>query len=264
MPAPSLPTGSTDRCAQEGLYSAECMILTSPISIDGQVVIPAGGKLSDVVTQLFNLVHSYVPHYGAGSGITVAGDGSATNPYKLTLPVNPANNNPLKVTDGGLTFGWNDGVIGDLLTKIAATPALAQQLCTTLSTACGAAGGGDQPQQCAVPINLATSGLTTTNVTLTWQNRNGALPYSYSLEYKLGSASTYTSLGELMVNSADGDTLPAYTLNQLLPNTTYNWRVRRNCTSSEHSEWVSDQFTTHPIATPTGSCGAATSLSVSF
>jgi Secretion system C-terminal sorting domain/Bacterial pre-peptidase C-terminal domain/Fibronectin type III domain len=101
------------------------------------------------------------------------------------------------------------------------------------------------PAACADPAGLASLAITTTSATVSWGAVSGA--NSYDVDYKLSSSATWT-------NAATGTTATSVNLTGLTAATTYDWRVRANCTASS-SNYVQAQFTTQSVAvcnTPTG------------
>ena len=88
---------------------------------------------------------------------------------------------------------------------------------------------------CATPTGLATSNITQSSSTLSWGAVTGAT--SYTVEYKTSSTSTWTAT--ITTNTSIG-------LNGLAAGTTYNWRVKADCSSL--SSAIS--FTT--LSAPTG------------
>jgi hypothetical protein len=103
--------------------------------------------------------------------------------------------------------------------------------------------------QCGAPTDLSTSGITATAATATWAPVSGAS--SYNVEYKLASSSSWTAFGF-------GTSSLQWTLSGLEATTSYDWRVRANCTSGI-SSYTEAQFTTQAI----GSCSAPGGLSTS-
>lgn len=100
---------------------------------------------------------------------------------------------------------------------------------------------------CADPTGLAASSITATSATISWTAVSGA--NSYDADYKESASSTW-------INAATATTLISADLIGLTANTTYDWRIRANC-SSGNSNYVSAQFNT---AAP---CNAATGLTAS-
>jgi len=111
---------------------------------------------------------------------------------------------------------------------------------TTFSTLSQTGGGGGG--SCNAPTGLATSPITATSATATWAPVSGAV--SYNLDYKLASSPDW-------VNIANATTSLQWTIGGLVATTSYDWRVRANC-SSGSSSYTQTQFTTQAI----GSCSA--------
>ena len=109
---------------------------------------------------------------------------------------------------------------------------------TTFSTLSQTGGGGS----CNAPTGLSTSPITATSATAKWAPVSGAS--SYNVDYKLASSSDWITI-------ANGTTSLQWTLSGMNPSTSYDWRVRANCTSG-NSGYTQTQFTTGA----TGSCGA--------
>lgn len=90
-------------------------------------------------------------------------------------------------------------------------------------------GGGT----CNAPANLAVSNITTTSATASWTAVSGAVNYTF--EYKASSATTWTSA------SGTGTTA---SMTGLVASTTYNTRVRTNCSGASSSYSTVVNFTT--------------------
>jgi hypothetical protein len=106
-----------------------------------------------------------------------------------------------------------------------------------------------QSGSCNAPTGLSTSPITATAGTATWAPVSGAS--SYNLDYKLASSPDWVTI-------ANGTTSLQWTIGGLVPTTSYDWRVRANCTSG-NSSYTQTQFTTGAI----GSCSAPGGLSAS-
>jgi len=100
--------------------------------------------------------------------------------------------------------------------------------------------------QCSAPTGLATNGITATAATATWAPVSGAL--SYNVDYR--------PPGYDWITIANGTTSLQWSLYGMTPTTTYEWRVRANC-SSGPSNYTQTQFTTGAM----GSCVAPGGLS---
>ena len=104
--------------------------------------------------------------------------------------------------------------------------------------------------QCSAPTGLSTNGITATAATATWAPVSGAT--GYYVDYKLASSLDWITI-------ANGTTSLTWTLMGMNPSTSYDWRVRANCTSGS-SAYTQTRFTT--LATGSG-CSAPGGLSAS-
>jgi hypothetical protein len=95
--------------------------------------------------------------------------------------------------------------------------------------------------QCSAPTNLTTSPITAMTGTAHWAPVSGAT--SYDVDYKPASSSSWTPY---IVGTTGLQCIFSFGLE---PTTSYDWRVRANC-SSESSSYSQTQFTTGAI----GSC----------
>jgi hypothetical protein len=86
---------------------------------------------------------------------------------------------------------------------------------------------------CGTPSSLAASSITTTSATLSWAAVSGAV--SYNLQYKLSSASSWTT-----VNT----TSTSYALSGLTAATAYQFQVQAVCSSTSSSYSAATSFTT--------------------
>jgi len=92
------------------------------------------------------------------------------------------------------------------------------------------------PEACNVPGNLGVSNINTSSATVSWGAVSGA--FNYSVEYKLSSASTWTTMNPMSATS--------YNFSGLSSGTTYEWRVKTNCTSGTSGYIASSFSTTSP------------------
>jgi hypothetical protein len=89
---------------------------------------------------------------------------------------------------------------------------------------------------CSVPTWLVTSNITQTSATFSWDAVSGA--QSYSVQTRIPNGTWYNVPG----SPVSGTNI---TVTWFLPNTTYQWRVRANCSYGESSYWSSPvTFTT--------------------
>ena len=112
---------------------------------------------------------------------------------------------------------------------------------TCLGTSCS---GGS----CNAPTGLQISNITTNSATASWNAVSGA--NSYTFEYKISTSGTWTVATV---------TTTSYNMTGLSANSTYNTRVKTNCTSGSSAYSAQVNFTT----SSGGSCGTPTNLSVS-
>ncbi len=99
------------------------------------------------------------------------------------------------------------------------------------------------PPVCNIPTWPSTSNITQTTATFNWSAASGAM--SYSLQTRLPN-------GTWMDVPGGPFTSTSVTVGGFNPNTTYEWRVRSNCSGGQTSSWtVAVSFTTN-----TASCSA--------
>ncbi|MBL7825780.1 MAG: T9SS type A sorting domain-containing protein [Saprospiraceae bacterium] len=94
--------------------------------------------------------------------------------------------------------------------------------------------GCDAPTGCGTPSNLAATNITNTSATLGWTGVSGAT--SYNLQWKLNSATTWTTVSGLTTTS--------HNLSGLTAGTVYNFQVQAVCGSSSGSYSSPVSFTT--------------------
>ena len=97
---------------------------------------------------------------------------------------------------------------------------------------------------CNAPNGLASSAITASGATVSWTAVSGAV--SYTVEYKLNSATTY-------IVAASATTATSVNITSLTASNLYDWRVRTNC-STASSTYAQAQFTTE---TAPSVCGTA-------
>lgn len=98
------------------------------------------------------------------------------------------------------------------------------------SPGCDPPGGGG----CNTPSGLNTANITTTSANLSWGAVGNAT--SYNVQWKTAAGNTWTTTGNLSGTS--------YSLTGLTANTTYNYRVRANCSGSSSAYSATASFTT--------------------
>ncbi len=110
---------------------------------------------------------------------------------------------------------------------------------------------------CGTPTGLASSAITTSGATISWTAVSGAT--SYNLQYKLASASTWTTVS---------NTTTSRTLTGLTAGTAYNAQVQAVCASGSSSYSTAISFTTGSVSGCTdtwesnGTTGTAKTISV--
>ena len=104
-----------------------------------------------------------------------------------------------------------------------------------------------QAASCVAPTGLSTSGITATAATANWAPVSGAT--SYNVDYKLSTSSDWITI-------ANGTTSLSWGLAGMQESTSYDWRVRANCTSG-NSSYTQTQFTTQGVGS---SCNAPDGL----
>ncbi|MBC9909407.1 reprolysin-like metallopeptidase [Chitinophaga varians] len=102
---------------------------------------------------------------------------------------------------------------------------------------------------CASPAGLNASAIDTTSATVGWTAVSGAV--SYDVDYKATSSSTWT-------NAATATTATSVGLTGLTSGTTYDYRIRTNC-SSGSSAYAAAQFTTKSTSTCSAPAGLTSS-----
>ncbi|WP_205509834.1 reprolysin-like metallopeptidase [Longitalea arenae] len=103
---------------------------------------------------------------------------------------------------------------------------------------------------CVSPAGLIAYAITTTSANVRWTAVSGAA--SYDVDYKASSSASW-------INAATGTTDTSVALSSLTAGTTYDYRVRTNC-SSGSSAYSAEQFTTTPLVTCTAPAGLNSSL----
>ncbi|MDR1876339.1 MAG: C10 family peptidase [Flavobacteriaceae bacterium] len=87
--------------------------------------------------------------------------------------------------------------------------------------------------RCGVPMNLSVSSVTDSGAVLTWTAIYEAS--GYTVEYKAADASDWIPVTTTNLS---------YAISGLANNTTYNWRVKTNCSSSDSEYATGSDFTT--------------------
>ena len=95
---------------------------------------------------------------------------------------------------------------------------------------------------CAAPTSLATTNISNSSAVLAWAAVSGAT--SYTVQYKLSSSSTWTTAGNA--------TTSAYNLGGLTAGSTYNWKVKANCSAYSVAATFSTTGSNGSCAVPSG------------
>ena len=138
------------------------------------------------------------------------------------------------------------------LTGLVASTAYSWQVranCSSTSTAYTASAFNTTAASvCAAPTNLISSNVASTTATISWSAVSGV--FNYTIEIKTAASTSWISLGTT--------TATAVNISGLTSATTYDWRIKTNC-SSGSSAYSQAQFTTTGGAT----CNAPASVTAS-
>ncbi|MBX2892951.1 MAG: fibronectin type III domain-containing protein [Saprospiraceae bacterium] len=122
-------------------------------------------------------------------------------------------------TNGG-TVATTNQVLTGLLSETVYTWRVKASCSTYSSIATFNTGGGvGGNTSCSSPSNLNATNLSPTSVGLSWSAIEGAL--YYTVQYRVGNSGAWTNAGAVALTNL--------TLNNLLTNTVYTWRVKASC-----------------------------------
>lgn len=107
----------------------------------------------------------------------------------------------------------------------------------------GAAAGSGGTATCTAPSTVTSTSITQNSATVSWSSVSGSTGYSF--EYKPSTSSTWTAVST---------TSTSYNLSNLTAGSTYDVRVKNNCSSTLSSSYTTGQFST---TVSTSSCAQA-------
>ena len=207
----------------------------------------------------------------AGSGNYVAAQFTTTAPFVCNAPAGLSST----VTSSGATVSWTavTGAVSyavDYKLSTATTWTSVATASTTtsiaisglsastlydyrVSTSCGTNGASgfssaqfttSAPFVCNAPTGLTSSAISATGATVSWTAVTGAA--SYAVDYKLSTATTWTS-------AATASTATSVVISGLAATSLYDYRVSTNCGANGASGFSAAQFTTIAVSI----CGTA-------
>ena len=226
---------------------------TTPVSV-GQT------QFADMVVTVSNTSGPFAVS-SPNTAVSWAGNSLQTITWSVAnttaAPVSCANVKISISTDGGITFSTlvastaNDGTEAVTIPNTASTTARIKieavgNIFFDISNTNFTITAGSS---CGSPSGLASSGITTTDATVSWTAVSGA--NNYDVDYKLASSGTWT-------NAATATTATSVNLTGLASGSLYDWRVRANCTSGS-SAYTQAQFTTTAVVVCNAPAGLASS-----
>lgn len=167
--------------------------------------------------------------------LTWAASTSANNGYTVSYkPSSSSNwtvaytgtNTTISISNLSASTAYNWRVVTNCTNSLTSNPA------TSSFTTAGA------PIECNTPTNAQVSNITYNSANISWTASSSTIQ-SYSLEYKLSTNTTWTT--------AYTGTNLNFVLSNLTANSTYNYRIKENCTSTNSSDYISGNFVTSQL-----------------
>lgn len=228
----------------------------------GTVVRTGMGSVSCVTLEIGTEAHMLVSYsnYGQVSVFESTNSGTSWTAIEGNIPDMPVrwiefapNNNDRALvatelgvwsTDNinGTTTNWgptNGGLANTRVDMLAQRPSDKEMIAATHGRGLFSTDGFSD---CPSPLNLTVSGISGSSATFNWTAATNAT--SYQIEYRIDGTTTWA----LATSNATGT---SHTVNGLLGNVTYNWRIRSNCSGSNSSFKDGPDFTTGgPVCNP--------------
>lgn len=160
--------------------------------------------------------------------------GCPTYPHLSTCTGTPVEMtmNYMDYTDDACMYMFSDGQSARMQALFTTGGARSSLL---TSNGCGV----PTPIVCGVPSSLSATNVTSTSSTLNWSSVAGAL--GYTLQYKLSSASLWTTISNLTGNS--------YSLTGLTSGSTYSFQVSATCSAGIGNYSAATNFVTTSLET---------------
>ncbi|MEO6038628.1 MAG: M12 family metallo-peptidase, partial [Saprospiraceae bacterium] len=207
-----------------GTIMSYCHLSGTGINFNNGFGIQPGNKIRDRVTAATCLTSTgTVPSSLSTSSLTGTsvtlnwGTVSGTTQYTIQYKLSTASSWITAGTSVSPTYNLSGLVNNSTYNWQVKTDCSGYSTAASFTTTTGSGGGGGST--CAVPISLSTTGVTNTSAVLAWATVTGAT--QYTVQYKLNSATTWTTAGNTY---AVGFNLAGLTAGQ-----SYNWQVKANC-----------------------------------
>ena len=155
--------------------------------------------------------------------------------YKLTTDVTWTNAATATASTSVNVTGLTQGTVYDWRVRATCSGGSGNYIAAQFTTT--------SPATCGTVTGLTSSGITSSAATISWSALSGA--NNYDVDYKLTSSGTWTS-------AATATTALSVNLTGLTASSSYDWRVRANCTGATGA-YATASFTTGAAST----CGTA-------